>query len=682
MGLDLKNDYEVAKSKTRAYQTVNENKKNQEQIKKENSQNSLEKKSQDISKDINELKEELKKGKNKGKSEVKSQLEELLDLYKEISLPSKSKINKKIRSASVQSTGVDPDQTLKIITRIFAEAANNTKEKLKSIIIDELIYTLGCSEDQSYDDQVNQPIYIKLKHVDLFKRLLFSPDDENAKYYYEDQTVPTNTYPYSMNRELYHRTQSVQSFFDEYGVSYKGISGKDLFDFKYVESYIDPVTNLTVYGEFFEVVLKSQPNNFTSISDFLYDYYGTIDVLSFNVLSTEIFNSLFGIFDFSIGLSSDELREQTKFEKIVKRLMGICSDPTRSIDVAGTAKLNDLDYIDESFFEVSNQELRNIEETIVNIQNGKIVFTECGDVELPMNVNLVKSTLDEIITENKDSKKIDLLLDSLNNLANDPKWKSLVPKLGIDINLDLAIEGDFLLKLPRAVFKTILSPKVMIGFMIMVKSIKNVLTAQLDADFDNLNDFLKIFRRFSVNIVRKIVSIFVEELFKLIKKNILKLVETILLEISLEATNKRARMIATITYILLVIGEAFVDYQNCKSVIDEILKLLNLAIAKVSRGLPQFALQGSQFLGGVSDTRSFANVIENLQKSGLPTGDAPDGGPNLMNIAFLNTIQGMNKEQAENGKTEISIPPLTVIVPPLGAGPGTTKPTVGYGKSY
>ena len=682
MGLDLNNDYSSAKSKVRAYKTVNENKKNEKLLKNENTQDSTEKGKEDVTRELNELKKERKEGKNKVKSEIKSQLEELLDLYKEVSLPDKSSISKKIRQGSVEATGVDPDQTLNQLNRIFAEAANNTREKLKSIVIDEIITTLGCSEEQTYQDQVNQPIYIKVKHVDLFKRLLFSPEDENAKYYYEDESVPVNTFPYSMNREIYHRTQSQQSFFDEYGTFYKGLSGNDLFDFKYVESYVDPTTNVTVFGEFFEVVLKGQPNDFTSISDFLYDYYGTIEVLNFNILSTEIYNSLFGIFDFGIGLSSDELREQTKFEKILKRMMGICSDPTKSIDVAGTAKLNDLDFIDDSFFEVSNQELRNIEQTVLNIQNGSVVFTDCGDVELPMNIQLVTATLDEIIKENKDSKKIDLLLSSFSNIANDPKWKTLVPRLGLDINLNLAIQGDFLLKLPRAVFKTILSPKVMLGFMIMVKSIRNAFTLQLDLDFDNLNDFLKLFRNFTIKLMVKITSIFVEELFKLIKKNILKLVETILLEVSLEATNKKVRMIATITYILLVLGEAFVDYQNCKSVIDEILKLLNLAIAKVTRGLPQFALNGAQFLGGVSDTRAFANTVENLQKAGLPTGDAPDGGPNLMNMALMGTIKGMNQEQAENGKTEISIPPLTVFVPPLGAGPGTTKPTKGYGKSY
>jgi hypothetical protein len=51
-----------------------------------------------------------------------------------------------------------------------------------------------------------------------------------------------------------------------------------------------------------------------------------------------------------------------------------------------------------------------------------------------------------------------------------------------------------------------------------------------------------------------------------------------------------------------------------------------------------------------------------------------------MNQAFEGIIKGMNQEQAENGKTEIFIPPLTVVVTPIGA--GITKPSKGYGKSY
>jgi hypothetical protein len=135
-------------------------------------------------------------------------------------------------------------------------------------------------------------------------------------------------------------------------------------------------------------------------------------------------------------------------------------------------------------------------------------------------------------------------------------------------------------------------------------------------------------------------------------------------------------MYSSIVYILLILGQAFIDYRNCKSVIDELLKLLNLGLSQLNIGLPQFVLAGSALLGGTSDTRTFSNIIQNFQELGLPTGDAPDGEPNLFNQAILSTVKGISKEIAENGKAEIFIPPLTITPA------GITLPSKGYGKSY
>ena len=176
----------------------------------------------------------------------------------------------------------------------------------------------------------------------------------------------------------------------------------------------------------------------------------------------------------------------------------------------------------------------------------------------------------------------------------------------------------------------------------------------------------------------KILAIFKEELFNLIKKNIKKLVQQLIFDIATEAKDKRLRIIASVSYILLQVFSAVIDYRRCKSIVDEIVNLLRLGLKQLNTDLPAFTLFGSQFLGGVSDTRAFANVIENLQKSGLPTGDLPDGSPNQMNMAIMNQIKGQNLEQAENGKTEIWIPPLAVV----GVGAGTTSPIKAYGKSY
>ena len=664
MGLDLSNDYEKAKSKISAYQTTKESKKNNALKQKEKAQSSLDKKKSDVVKQISELEKSgntfSSKIKNDIKSEVKGQLEQLLDLLKQTFPPSENK-------------------AIDTVRRVFLEAAQNTKDNVKSILVEEIISTIGCSEEQSYEDKVNQDIYIKVSQIDLFSRLIYSPDDEVAKYYYEKNDTTVGATPYSMNRELFSRLQNLgQSYQTQFGSSYIGASGQQLFDIEYVQFY--PAVNPTNFGDYYKITLKSQLNNTTTVSDFLFDYYNSIEVLGINSMFTELLNIIFGNFSFDLKLSTDKLREQKKFDLLIKRITGICSDPTKSIDVGGTAKLNDLDLIDDDFFEVSNQELRLIENEINNITNGVVEFESCEGVKLPINSNAMMSSLDQVITENNPSSQIDLIESALDDMAKNPEWSNLVPGIGIDLNIKGDIDFKVITEMAKIIYRSVLSPKTMLGFLIMVKALNNNLSQTLDNAYDDLTQFMKTFRKFNVNFIRRIYALFVEELFKIIKRDIKKLVQGIITDIVKEAKNKQLQMYSSILYALLIIGQAFIDFRNCKSVIDEILKLLNLGLSQLNLGLPMFALAASKLLGGVSDTRAFANVIENLQKSGLPTGDAPDGSPNRMNQAFEGIIKGMNQEQAENGKTEVFIPPLTVVVTPLGA--GITKPAKGYGKSY
>ena len=665
MGLDLQNDYDKAKSKISAFKTTVETKKNESQEFRQKASTSVDKKKSDVVKQISELENKTKEfsaqKKNEIKSEVKNQLEQMMDLLKE----------------TFSSTG---STSLTFVKRYFLEAAENTKPQIKTILTEEIINTLGCSEEQSYEDKINQDIYIKVSQIDLFKRLVFSPEDETAKYYYETKNTSPGSIPFSLNRELYKRLQNIgQSYETDYGSKYYGASGQQLFDIEYVQFY--PSTNPTNFGDFYKITLSQQPNNTNTVANFLFDYYESIDILGLNSIFREMLNQLFGGLDFELGISTDKLREEKKFDLILKRIMGICSDPNKKIDVSGNAKLNDQDLIDDSFFEVSNQELRRIENEINNIVTGLVEFDSCEGVKLPINTAAMFSSLDQVITENNPSMQIDLIESALDELSNDPNWSNLVPGIGIDLNIKADVDLKVINNMAKIVYRTVLSPKVMLGFLIMVKALNNNLAQNLDNSFDDLNGFMKTFRNFNVNFMRRIFSIYVEELFKIIKRDIKRLVDTIIREIVKEAKNKQLSMYSSILYALLILGQALIDFRNCKSVIDEILKLLNLGLNQIDISLPTFALASSRLLSGVSNIRAFTNVVENLQKAGLPTGDLPDGSPNQMNRSFKNIIDGMNKEQFDNGKTEIYIPPLKVIVPGL-AGPGTTTPTKGYGKSF
>jgi hypothetical protein len=664
MALDINQSWNDASSKISSYKTVKETKDNEKTLLKSNSKSSKEKNSTLTKKQLSDSKESNKEKIKQIKSEVKNQLELLLDLFKE-SLPQ-----------------VGNSNSLSTVTNYFLLAAVETKNQIGELLVNEMISTIGCSEEQSYE---NQPIYIKVKQIDLFSLLKSSPDDETAKVFYENETTSNGSFPYSMNKQLYSRLQTPNQAFSldttgGNGQTYVAASNSEIFDIEYVQNYLDPSGTL-VTGDFYKVTLNSQANNRNTVSDFLRDYYSSIDILNLDVLMANIKNMLTGSFDAGLELSSDELTDQSNFMLILKRIMGICSDPSKKVDVSGTAKLSDVDNIDESFFEPTRQEEILSENNSNRIKKGVVEFEDCGNVEFPMNLRAELLNQQDIVNETRTSKKVELFNKYIDDISNDPNWKNLSNTFGLGLpNLNLTIKSSLqtsiITKIPTVIFKTILSPKVLLGFFIMLKSIKNEIGQNIDNAFDDLKGFLKTFKKFVLEFLRKVYALFVEKLFEIVKKNIKSLVESILLEIIRESKLKQVRMYSTIIYILFIVGQAVVDYRNCKSVIDEILKLLNLGLSAANIGLSPFILASASFLSGISDTRAISNTIENLQKAGLPTGAAPDGGPNLMNIAMGSMIKGMNRESAENGKTQIFIPPLTVTPA------GITLPTIGNGKSY
>ena len=428
----------------------------------------------------------------------------------------------------------------------------------------------------------------------------------------------------------------------------------------------------TNFGDFYKVTLKPQLNNRTAITDFLKDYYGSVEVLNFDNLSTNILNSLTGSLDNGLSKSKDELTDEKWFVKVLKRIMGICNDPNTRIDVSGTAKLSDQDFIDDSFFEIEPGDLKSINQEVENISNGVMEFEGCGEVKIPMNNQAVENILEDVIKENTSTGKINALNNGIDALVNDPKFKGL----GIDgLNLKLDMNSNVTFSLPRVIVQTVLTPKVMLGFLTMVKGTNSELSETLDSKYDDLQGFMKTFKKFILNFMQKVMAKFVQILFDILKKNIKILVESIIIEIINETKNKQLSMYSSIIYALLMLGETFIDFRNCKSVVDEILKLLNLGLKQLNVGLPLFVLAGASLLGGVSATRAYANGIGNLQKLGLPTGDAPDGGPNLMNMAFKGMIEGNLQETFENGKVEVFIPPLAVT-------PAGTTPNKGVGKFF
>ena len=654
--MSIKDKFEQASSKVDAYKSTINTAVNEEKLQKlsDGLDSNFQKAKSETLKQLNAMGDI----KQRAQQEFENVFDELTKLFKK-TMP------------SGKNTG---SSTIDFLIKQVLMASENTKSRIGEIIADEVLNVAGCSEEQEFNVQ---PIYIPVNDIDLKELLKNDPSSKPWSLRYEKENISVGSQPFSMDKELYNRLQNEGvPFTAEYGSSYIGASGAGIFDIEYVTSYPDPVTNTPIFGDFYKVTLANRLNG-DNLGDFLRDYYGSIDLIDFSMISVEIMNMLTNIIDISGGISVNQKEEQSKFEKILQRILGLCFDNNKEIDVQGTAKLGQLDNIDPSFFEMAPVDLKNIEIEVNNMIQGVTEFTDCNNVKLPVNTEALLDSLTQLINDDVGNagQNADNLMGLVNNMSKDQDWKLNIPS-GIDLNLNVAINNDFLKIIPKAVMFAILRPKMLLGLQIAMKSVNpnfsNILA------LSNLQSFVKTFGNFMVNMLSKIAAIFIEELFILLKKNLRILVETLLVEIVKEAKNKQAAMIAGIIFLIIQLIQGFIDYRECKSLVDEILKLLNLGAAATGISLPSFALAASSLLGGFSPTRAMTEVTERLQSIGIPTGDLPSGAVNINMPAIFQQIKGNYQEQLANGKVEVWIPPLAV--PPVVA--GLTAPAKASGKSF
>ena len=654
--MSIKDKFQQASSKVDAYKATIDTAVNEEKLQKlsDGLDSNFQKAKSETLKQLNAMGDI----KQRAQQEFENVFDELTKLFKK-TMP------------SGKNTG---SSTIDFLIKQVLMASQNTKSRMGEVVVEEVLKVAGCSEEQEFN---NQPIYIPVNDIDLKELLKNDPSSKPWSLRYEKDNISVGSQPFSMDKELYNRLQNEgTSFNSEYGSNYIGASGAGIFDIKYVTSYPDPVTSTPIFGDFYEVTLANRLNG-DNLGDFLRDYYGSIDIIDFQMVSVEIMNMLTNIIDISGGISVNQKEEQSKFEKILQRILGLCFDNNKEIDVQGTAKLGQLDNIDPSFFEMAPVDLKNIEVEVNNMIQGVTEFTDCNNVKLPVNTETLLDSLTQLINDDVGNagQNADNLMELVNNMSKDQDWKLNIPS-NIDLNLNVAINNDFLKIIPKAVMFAILRPKMLLGLQIVMKSV-NPNFANILA-LSNLQSFVKTFGNFMVNMLSKIAAIFVEELFILLKKNLRLLVETLLVEIVKEAKNKQASMIAGIIFLLIQLIQGFIDYRECKSLVDEILKLLNLGAAATGISLPSFALAASSLLGGFSPTRAMTKVTEGLQSIGIPTGDLPSGAVNVNMPAIFQQIKGTYQEQLENGKVEVWIPPLAV--PPVVA--GLTAPAKASGKSF
>jgi len=566
-------------------------------------------------------------------------------------------LNKEINKANFSQLKTDTAKNAtEALRNTFIQTVNRTKERIQEVLTQETVSALGCSQEQNYNN--NTSIYIKVLSIDVFgKTLQNNPNTSPGQYIYEVKPFSPRQQPFSFNRELYNRLQNPgKSYKDEYGINFLGATAQELFNITYVKDPIPKPNEPPLYGDYYKVDLSPRVSG-EKVVDFLNDYYNSIDILNFNELYSNVLNLLTGAVSMKLKTGEDDLRKQTEFEKILQRILGLCFDNRQEIDVSGSGKLDPLDQIDDSFFVLSPREMVEVENKVKNILENVIQYRDCGTLILPVDVDANLSLLDKLLNPDLDAANADRIAqDLLNELAKNPDWKLRVPN---SVDLSITINTEFLNLIPIAITNSLLSPKHLFPLMVMGKALQN----EYIDNIEDLQDFIREFKRFIVNLTSKISAIFVEELVKQIRKNIKDLMQSIVQQTTNELLNKKAKIILASINLALNLAAAIEDFRRCKSIIDELQRMLQLASSirnLTGGGVPPLINYLANLKPGMSATSLLTRFIEKLEDSGVPTGDLPDGSPNLGVVIQQGFNQSLMDEIAENGKTEVTITGIEV----------------------
>jgi hypothetical protein len=530
---------------------------------------------------------------------------------------------------------------------------------------------------------------LKTNPTSIVGKLFYEKPDPSPSGVFKPYGGPI---PFPSNKMLHNLTQNQGRTYEKiYGQYYNGKSGQNLFDLSYTNT-----NDLGVTGDYFRVFLINRDVSsqtvagvsINSVGQFINDYYQTIQPFNYRQVIASVLNLMTGAVSIKANIGFNELEESSKFSLLINRILGLCYDEKEQIDVSGISKIGELDGVDDSFFELTDVDLRNIELQIANIQRGVVTFEDCGNVELPVEVDEILSQLVDLSEENEvtESEKI------IDSISQNKKWKLIYPN---SVDLEVSVNRDFLKKLPIAIVSSVLSPKVLLPLSVMYYEIEKLTKNRINSAINDTNelissvnstlqegttfgqnvssqingavDFVKKNKSFVTAVATRINVIFVEKLFEVLKFEIFNLVSGIVKDIQNTQITKKYAIILRLVQVGYIISRFVTDYKKCKSLLDEISLLLSLIgqynAANLFR-IPSFLNLFAVLLPGYSPERATVNILEKMQKLGLPTGAGPDGSPNFMNLFTKSVVSGIDEEETENGKVETAVqlpPPFGLI---------------------
>lgn len=508
------------------------------------------------------------------------------------------------------------------------DSAKLTLESSKTIVLEAIKKTFFegegiCGQNSSF---LVDNIRIKPTEIDLLNMLTLDPSSSSGQIMYEPTGNSQNKQ--KVNRELYNSFGGSPYQFDTNSNNTLFVSAWDAGTQEFV------ITGLTQGGF-----------NPIKIEDFFNDYYSNIELPDITgITKTAMLMAIQG--DGSDNKLFD--KGMNNVDRLLKKLFAICGTPT---DRTKLKNQNAVDLFDENdedvefYFDFDDVEGIDLDDE--DTKRRKVLrFTDCNNFEVPINTDIIE---DFVYLTNTSNNLTDIVNTTLNKAAKDAAEQSDLPL----INLQLSIMGTFILKVPKALISSLLSPKIFLPIVMVYKIFKSAL-AQLDVKA-LMRKLSKLFNE----IIKQLFWKFIQEFWKLIKIDLIAFLQKLVKKI---LKNKYKRYITIIKSLIKILDKLkTTDIDNCANLFGIITSTITEALSgKGGFNVSNLLLLFADKSAGYSQDRALLNVTERLEKAGIPTGPL-FGDDNDLVGAFKSLIDGIQEERDSNayGKGTNSLPIIT-----------------------
>jgi len=261
---------------------------------------------------------------------------------------------------------------------------------------------------------------------------------------------------------------------------------------------------------------------------------------------------------------NDVGNNKTEKDAILVDLLNNKGKPLSEILAERIAKYNEFDTLSDDFTNKINQILCQPIQTPITNQTVLDAYSQIND-----EINQLNSILNNI-----DSVLNNSYQNNANGTGNgiatggDPITEDPIslPTLNIDFKLGIIAQ------IPNNMARLLLSPKVIMLFAILTK---------LNGDDwgEGFESFLQKFTKSLFDMIKTIITQIYEKIYKLVSDNIWLIIQGLILQIVSEKTKARLAIILSLISLFDKLNGVIssVDFGNCRSILDALLKLTTLS---------------------------------------------------------------------------------------------------------